>query len=232
MTREALLAYLGIVAMITITPGPDTALVVRNAMRQGWGAGVRTGLGSAAGLLLWGLAACAGIAALLAASMVAFTVLKLAGAAYLGYMGVRMLWRAWRSSAPATAGPRPADAAPATTSVSAAGTNAASPGAHASSRALFRQGLSTNLLNPKAAAFFTALLPQFVTAHDGTATLLIIGLTLIAAASNLTGQFVFAITADRTARLVDHRHFERVMDTLVGSVLIALGLKLATGDRP
>src|SRR4051794_40733210 len=96
MTGEALLAYLGIVAVITITPGPDTAVVLRNAMRHGWSAGVRTGVGSAVGLLIWGLAACLGVAVILAASALAFTVLKLAGAAYLGYLGVRMLWQAWR----------------------------------------------------------------------------------------------------------------------------------------
>ncbi|MFI6789557.1 LysE family translocator [Nonomuraea sp. NPDC050383] len=215
MTREALSAYLAIVGMITITPGPDTALVVRNAMRQGWGAGVRTGLGSAAGLLLWGLAAGAGISAVLAASAIAFTVLKLAGAAYLGYLGARMLWRSWRSKESKEPA---ADAAPVP--------------APASSPALFRQGLTTNLLNPKAAAFFTALLPQFVTAHDGTAIPVIIGLTLIAATANLTGQFAFAITAHHTARLVGHRRFEKILDRLVGSVLLGLGLKIATGDRP
>jgi threonine/homoserine/homoserine lactone efflux protein len=63
VTHEALPAYLGVVALITITPGPDTAVVMRNAMRYGWPAGVRTGVGSAAGLLIWGPAACLGIAA-------------------------------------------------------------------------------------------------------------------------------------------------------------------------
>ncbi|MBT2230258.1 LysE family translocator [Nonomuraea sp. NEAU-A123] len=160
------------------------------------------------------MAACAGIAAVLAASTVAFIVLKLAGAAYLGYMGVRMLWRSWRANEE-TANPAPGTAT-----------------APASFAVLFRQGLTTNLLNPKAAAFFTALLPQFVTAHDGTAVPVIIGLTLIAAAANLAGQCVFAVTAHHTARLVGRRRFERVLDGLVGSVLLALGLKIATSAQP
>ncbi|MET8159068.1 LysE family translocator [Sphaerisporangium sp. NPDC005289] len=214
MTHEALVAYLGIVALITITPGPDTAMVVRNAMRHGWAAGVRTGLGSATGLLLWGLAACAGIAAVLAASALAFTVLKLAGGVYLGYLGARMLWQAWRRAArPAATVPVPVQA-PAT------------------SGALFKQGLTTNLLNPKAAAFFTALLPQFVTTGGTAATPLIIGLTLIAAMGNLTGTFVFAFTAHRAARLFGRRLFEPVLDGIVGAVLLVLGGRLAFSGRP
>lgn len=214
MTHDALLAYLGVVALLTITPGPDTALVLRNAMRHGWPAGVRTGAGSATGLLLWGLAACAGVAMVLAASARVFTALKLAGAVYLGYLGARMLWRAWRNrgrcGAAALPAPRPA----------------------VSAGTLFRQGLVTNLLNPKAAAFFTALLPQFVTAHGAAVTPLVIGLALIAAAANLTGQCFYSVAAHRTARLVGHRFFEPVVDAVVGAVLIALGAKLAVSRRP
>lgn len=212
MTEGALLGYLGVVTMITITPGPDTALVLRNAMRHGWTAGVRTGLGSAAGLLIWGLAAGLGISAVLAASALAFAVLKLAGAAYLGYLGVRMLWRAWRNPSRT---PLPASGQP----------------SEASTTRLFGQGLTTNLLNPKAAAFFTALLPQFVSTHGMAAAPLILGLALIAAAANLSGQCVFALAAHRTARLIGRRAFERVLDGAVGLVLLALGGRLALTDR-
>ena len=213
MKHDALLAYLGVVALLTITPGPDTALVLRNAMRHGWSAGVRTGAGSATGLLLWGLAACAGVAMVLAASARVFTAVKMAGAVYLGYLGARMLWRAWRSRARcgSAAVPVPRPAVPA--------------------GALFRQGLVTNLLNPKAAAFFTALLPQFVTAHGAAATPLVIGLAVIAAAANLTGQCFFSVAAHRTARLIGHRLFEPVVDAVVGAVLIALGARLALSRR-
>ncbi|TDD80323.1 LysE family translocator [Actinomadura darangshiensis] len=213
MTGGTILAYLGVVALITITPGPDTALVLRNAMRHGWSAGVRTGVGSAVGLLIWGLAASLGIAMILAASALAFSVLKLAGAAYLGYLGVRMLWQAWRHRTNAETlpadGQRPA----------------------VSAGKLFRQGLTTNLLNPKAGAFFTAVIPQFVSAHGLAAAPLVIGLALIAAAANLSGQCVFAVAAHRTARLVGRRAFERILDSVVGVVLLALGGKLAFSDR-
>ncbi|WP_214322669.1 LysE family translocator [Nonomuraea sediminis] len=213
MSGEALLAYLSVVALITITPGPDTAVVLRNAMRHGWSGGVRTGVGSAVGLLIWGLAASLGIAVILAASALAFTVLKLAGAAYLGYLGVRMLWQAWKRQP--TAG-----------IVSAAESRPA-----VSARALFRQGLATNLLNPKAGAFFTAVLPQFVTVHGLASAPLVIGLALIAAVANFSGQCVFAVAAHRTARLIGRRYFERVVDSVVGVVLIALGSKLAFSGR-
>ncbi|AWS45219.1 LysE family translocator [Streptosporangium sp. 'caverna'] len=213
MTREALLAYLGVVAMITVTPGPDTAIVLRNAARHGWSAGVRTGVGSALGLLIWGLAAGLGIAVILAASAFAFTVLKLAGAAYLGYLGIRMLWQAWQRH-------------PGSAIVSAT-----EPHAAVSARVLFRQGLITNLLNPKAAAFFTALLPQFVTGHGMAAAPLVVGLALIAAVANLSGQCVFAVAAHRTARLIGRRYFEPIMDGVVGVVLLTLGGKLALGNR-
>lgn len=213
MTHEALLAYLGVVALLTITPGLDTALVLRNAMRHGRPAGVRTGAGSATGLLLWRLAACAGLAMVLAASARVFTALKLAGAVYLGYLGARILWRAWRGRAQhgTAAVPVPRTAVPAAT--------------------LFRQGLVTNLLNLKAAAFFTALLPQFVTAHDAAATPLVIGLAMIAAAANLTGQCFYSAAAHRTARLAGHRFFEPVVDAVAGAVLIALGAKPALSRR-
>ncbi|WP_433174522.1 LysE family translocator [Actinoallomurus sp. CA-150999] len=212
MTGNAFLAYMGVVVLITATPGPDTALVLRNAVRHGWSAGVRTGTGSAAGLLLWGLAASLGIAAVLAASAEVFVIVKLAGAAYLCYLGVRMIWRALRDrTRPAIGG----DARP-----------------EVSTKTLFRQGLITNLLNPKAAAFFTALLPQFVTAHGVAATPVIIGLALIAATANLTGQCVYAAAAHRTTRLIGRRHFEPILDGVVGAVLTALGCRLMLTSRP
>ncbi|WP_433325145.1 LysE family translocator [Spirillospora sp. CA-294931] len=212
MTREALLAYLGVVAMISVTPGPDTAVVLRNAMRHGWSAGVRTGLGSATGLVAWGLGASLGIAGILAASSLAFTILKFAGAAYLGYLGVRMLWQAWRRPEAEVVADRVRPVA--------------------SSSALFRQGLTTNLLNPKAGAFFTALLPQFVTADGLAAAPSVMGLALIAAAANLAGLCVFAVAAHRTTRLLGRRYFERALDGVVGVVLLALGGKLALSERP
>jgi threonine/homoserine/homoserine lactone efflux protein len=126
------LAFLGVAAILTVTPGPDMAVVTRSALANGWSAAVRTTLGINLGLLVWAIAAAVGVAALLAASAAAFTVFKLVGAAYLIVLGVRA-FRSRESDTPV----------------------GASSGA-------FRRGLFANLLNPKIGVFYTTLLPQFV----------------------------------------------------------------------
>ncbi|HEX6057395.1 MAG TPA: LysE family translocator, partial [Gemmatimonadaceae bacterium] len=134
------LAFAGVAAVIVVLPGPDMALVLQNGLARGRRAAVETALGVNAGLLVWAVAAALGIAALLHASAPAFTALKLAGAAYLVWLGLRALGEAWRGGA---------DASP----EGAVRRRASSP---------FRQGLLSNLLNPKIALVFTMLIPQFV----------------------------------------------------------------------
>jgi threonine/homoserine/homoserine lactone efflux protein len=129
------LPFLAVAALLTITPGPDMAIVTRSALDQGWRAAVRTTLGINLGVLVWAVAASVGLAALLAASALAFTVLKIAGAVYLIYLGITAL-RARPPEAPRTGGTR-----------------------------AFRRGLVANLLNPKIGVFYTTLLPQFVDRH-------------------------------------------------------------------
>jgi threonine/homoserine/homoserine lactone efflux protein len=132
------LAFVGVVAVIVVVPGPDMALVLQNGLARGRRAAVETALGINAGLLVWAVAAALGIAGLLHASAPAFTALKLAGAAYLVWLGLHALAAAWRgAAAPAEHG----------------GRRRGSP---------FRQGLLSNLLNPKIALVFTTLIPQFV----------------------------------------------------------------------
>jgi hypothetical protein len=92
-----LVGYLVAVAAITISPGPDTLLVVNRAASYGVHVGIVTAIGSASRLLVWGAAAAAGIAAILAASATAFEILRIAGAVFLGYLGVRALWNSTRS---------------------------------------------------------------------------------------------------------------------------------------
>src|SRR3954454_16794021 len=125
-------AFLGVAAVIVVTPGVDMALVTRNALRHGRRAALSTAAGVNAGIALWTPAAALGVSAVVAASAAAFAVLKLAGAAYLVYLGCRAIVRrgAVEPVRRATVGP-------------------------------FRQGLVSNLLNPKIAVFFTSLLPQF-----------------------------------------------------------------------
>ncbi|WP_206185072.1 LysE family translocator [Thermoactinospora rubra] len=135
-----ILAFLAAAIILTITPGPDTALVMRTAVN---GANRRlavlTSLGIGAGLLVWGVLTAAGVSALVAASPVAYDVLRVAGAAWLVVMGVKALWPARRTH----------DAPEETTTPRSA-------------RRAVTTGLSTNLLNPKLLVFYLSLLPQFV----------------------------------------------------------------------
>lgn len=132
MSAAQFVVFLGVAALVIVTPGPDTALTIRNSLLGGRRGGVFTALGVASGQAVWTLAASAGIAALLVASEPAFVALKLAGAAYLVVLGAQALASAFRREAPA-ASPRPGDSRGLTGS------------------AAYRQGLISNLGNPKMA---------------------------------------------------------------------------------
>ncbi len=205
---ERFLAFLAVAALLIVTPGPDTALTIRNALMGGRRGGILTGAGVATGQVIWALATCLGIGALLEAYQPAYVALKLAGAAYLIYLGAHSLVRAIRDRA-STDIP---DAAPARRPIG--------------SRA-YRQGVLSNLGNPKMAVFFVSLLPQFV--PSGTDTffaLLALGLTFSAMTfAWLTAySFVIAKAGDVFRRSI----VRRALDGLTGAVLIALGVRVAT----
>ena len=141
-------AYLAVAALLIVTPGPDTALVTRNALLAGRRAASFTILGIGAGSVIWALASVLGIAVLLERSVVAFTICKFAGAAYLGYLGLRSLFASFQ-------GNKQADA-----------TTLAPQAAQLGERVAFRQGLLNNLFNPKAGAIFATALPQFISPGD------------------------------------------------------------------
>jgi threonine/homoserine/homoserine lactone efflux protein len=143
-----LLAFLALSAVVICTPGPDTALTVRNALVAGRSGGIWTAAGVAAGQAVWTVAASVGVASLLHASEPAFLAVKLLGAGYLIYLGIQSLRAAWSKRAYAAIDAR---SAPNLTSVR-----------------MFRQGLLNDLGNPKMAAFFMSLLPQFVPAERGS----------------------------------------------------------------
>src|SRR5215831_19359251 len=140
--------YLVVVALLIVTPGPDTALVTRNALLAGKRAASFTTLGIGAGSIIWALASVLGIAALLEKSVVTFTVFKFVGAAYLGYLGLRSLIASFRGG----------KEAPVTTTAPQA--------TQLGKQVAFRQGLLNNLLNPKAGAIFATALPQFISPGD------------------------------------------------------------------
>lgn len=203
-----LVAFIGVVAVIVVLPGPDMALVLQNGLARGRRAAVETAIGINAGLLVWAVAAALGVAALLHASATAFTLLKLAGAAYLVWLGLRALGAAWRG----TAG------------------SAIEPAARRRRTSPFRQGLLSNLLNPKIALVFTTLIPQFVDA-DGPAVAQTLLLAAIFICMGLVWLTSYALLVARVGALLKRPAVRRALHAVTGTVLTALGVRLALADR-
>jgi threonine/homoserine/homoserine lactone efflux protein len=205
---ETLLAFVAVSAVVICTPGQDTALTIRNTLAGGRRSGVATAGGVALGQAVWTVAASAGVVALLSASEPVFRALKLAGAAYLVYLGVQSLWAAvtQRAHEPKLRGQAPL----------------------APSRAL-RQGVLSNLGNPKMAVFFASLLPQF--APEGSASFAaLLALGLLFCAMTFAWLTLYAAAVARLGRLLTGA-VRRALDAVTGVVLVALGLRLATEDR-
>jgi threonine/homoserine/homoserine lactone efflux protein len=205
------LAFAAVAGLVTIIPGLDTAIVLRSAVAHGPRHGFATGLGVATGALCWGAAATAGISALLAASTVAYTALRVAGTVYMVWLGARLLLRAW-SDRGDQAPPHPSPA-----------------NARGISRSWGR-GLLTNLLNPKVGAFYVAVLPQFIPAH---ASHLAVGL-LLASIHDVEALVWFTaiiLGAHSVRTLLSRRSPRRVIDATTGTALIGFGLKLGLSPR-
>jgi threonine/homoserine/homoserine lactone efflux protein len=205
MSPDLYLAFLGVSLLVICTPGQDTALTIRNTLAGGRGAGVATAVGVAAGQAVWTLATSAGLAVLLAASGPLFTGVRLAGAAYLIYLGARSLLKAARHG--------PGEDAVRT---------ARKPGL--SSRAAGMQGFLSNLANAKMVAFFISLLPQFTGPHPRLALLIVLGLNF--SLLTLAWLIGYAFAVDRMSRLLRLAYVRRAMDGLLGAVLVVLGLRL------
>jgi threonine/homoserine/homoserine lactone efflux protein len=205
-----LLTFLGVSALVIVTPGQDTALTIRSTLLGGRRAGVFTALGVSTGQAVWTLAASMGITALLLASEAAFLAVKLAGAIYLVFLGGQMLVRAvQRAGGPAAVvrpagGLRPAGA--------------------------YRQGVVSNLGNPKMAVFFTSLLPQFAPESGPRfGTFMVLGLCFCAMTAAWLTAYAFAVTRAKT--VFERPRIRRIVDGLTGAVLVALGLRLASEQR-
>jgi threonine/homoserine/homoserine lactone efflux protein len=195
-------AFIGLAAIVIALPGPDTALTVRNTLLGGRRAGVFTGVGVVLGQLVWAIAAAAGVAALLAASEPLFLAVKLAGAAYLCVLGVLALRAAWRGQyREAATGGRPRLAV----------------------RRALRQGFLSNLGNPKMAVFFMSLLPQFVD-RDGATFFPMLGLAAIFGVMTL----LWLVAVAQAGAVLRRARVRRTIEALTGTVLVALGLRLAT----
>jgi len=204
--RIDLLPFLGLSILLILIPGPDAAVVTKNALLGGRRAGVLASVGVSIGLTIWTVAAALGIAALLRASAVAFLALKLAGAAYLIWIGVQML--------------RARDLL---------GSVEERPRVGGGARSL-RQGLLSDLGNPKIAVFFTSFLPQFVHG-DGPAfaSLILLGGTF--AALTLLWLGAYAMLIGNASALMRRTQVRKALDRFTRVVLIGFGIRLAFEHR-
>jgi threonine/homoserine/homoserine lactone efflux protein len=187
---------------LTVTPGADMAMVSRSVFLGGRPAAFATTLGIGAGCMVWAIASAAGVAAVLAASETAYDTLRLVGAAYLVWLGVQSLLAARSGQLE-----------------------------HASSTRLtrqspFRQGLLTNLFNPKIALFYTTFLPQFIRPGDPV-LLLSIAMASVHIALGIVWLSAYAWLLDRAVDAFKSSWLRRALDAVTGTVLVALGIRVA-----
>ena len=209
-----LLAFLGVAAVLICTPGPDTALTIRNALVGGRRAGVATAAGVATGQAVWTVATSVGIAELIQASEPAFLVMKAAGAAYLILLGLQSLLKALWS----TRHPDPA-----------VGADAEKRSGWMRPGRGLRQGVVSNLANPKMAAFFLSLLPQFASTEGGAGPVLALG--LVFCLMTFAWLAVYSVVVDRARMVLRRARARRALDGLSGLVLIGFGTRLALQQR-
>jgi threonine/homoserine/homoserine lactone efflux protein len=209
------LVFLGVIALLTITPGADMAMVARSVFMGGRRAAFATTLGIGAGCLIWALASAAGVAAVLAASETAYDTLRLVGAAYLVWLGVQSLWAAARGYG----GAQPPGA-------QLGGAGNARRGATGSLRTPFRQGLLTNLFNPKIALFYTTFLPQFIRPGDPV-LLLSLAMAGVHILLGIVWLSAYAWLLDHAVEAFRGSRVRRVLDSVTGAVMVALGIRVA-----
>ena len=200
-----LAAFVFAAGLLTITPGVDTAMVLRASAAQGPRAGVAAGIGVAAGLMVWGAGAALGLNAIMVASSAAFAVLKWAGAAYLVWLGLRLLLR-----------PRAAFVA--------------AGGAAAGLGGSLRRGFLTNVLNPKVGVFYATFMPQFIPANANVAAFSLLLAGIHAALTLIWFAALIALTIPIGRRLAEPA-VVRTLDRLTGGVFVAFGAKLALAQR-
>jgi len=190
--------------LLNLTPGQDTVYVVSRSAAQGRSAGMASALGIGAGSIVHTLAAAFGLSYVLMQSSAAFEAVRLAGAAYLAFLGLRLL-------------------------VTGGGDMAAVPGGRGESNgSLFRKGMLTNLLNPKVALFFLSFLPQFIDPENayGALPFVLLGLTFVA--TGTAWCCVLALSAARFSRTLRKRQgLQKTLHRLAGGVFVALGIRLA-----
>jgi threonine/homoserine/homoserine lactone efflux protein len=207
---ESFLAFLGVSLIVIVTPGPDTAVTIRNTLIGGRSGGVATALGIAGGQTIWAFATSVGIVTLLVASAPLFLAVKYAGAAYLAYLGVQALRDAIRPAAASERDVRPGREE-----------------SRLAPFAAFRQGLVSDLGNPKMAVFFAGLLPQFAPAGEETFSALM-RLGAVFAMITFAWLALYAAVIARAGEILRRQSIRCSIEAVTGTVLIGLGLRIAT----
>lgn len=210
MPDPLLVAFLGVAAVLTVTPGPDMAFVTQAVLRHGRRAGLWASVGICAGLSVHATASAIGVSVLLARSAEAFTLLKLAGGLFLLYLGASSLLAARRRGAPP---------------------EAQAPGPAPHPRRVLVQGFLSNVLNPKVAVFYLAFLPQFIGPGDPALqrSVLLAGLHI---AMGLVWLPLYASAVHRAGALLRTSHAKARLEQLTGALLMALGARLLLERGP
>ncbi len=217
MPLDQLLLFIAAGVLLNLTPGPDVLYIVTHALRRGARAGMVAALGITAGCFVHIFAAAVGVSALMAASATAFTVLKWAGAAYLVYVGVRMLFS------------KPDGAM----QLGAAGADSTGASGQNGLKTVFLRGFWTNVLNPKVALFFLAFVPQFIApgVENKPLAFLLLGLlfNFNGLWVNLGWAAVAAWLARRAGAVQKSMHW---LDRVAGAMFVGFGIKLALTAAP
>ncbi|ASR35470.1 lysine transporter LysE [Prauserella marina] len=214
-TSAEWLIFLGTATLFAITPGPGILYVLARSMRGGRSEGIRSSLGNSLGAAVHVIAAALGLSALLATSAVAFTVVKIAGACYLVALGLHAILRRHDDGVGGAGGAEPATAG----------------GVRRAARSPFGQGIITELLNPKTALYFMALLPHFVHPETAPAPLVFLVLGLIALAMALVADLAVALLAGTLgARLMASPRWRVRQRVASGLTMVGLGGFVAVAD--
>jgi threonine/homoserine/homoserine lactone efflux protein len=223
----AVLAFAGVAALINVTPGLDTLLVVRASAGQERRFGVAAALGILVGCLAWGIATAAGLTALLTASHLAYDTLRIAGAGYLTWLGISALVKSRRRSAPSTGVPSDQ---PAPLAESPQGEASDAVPSVRGWLTAFRSGMGTNLLNPKAGVFYMSLIPQFIPhgAPTFSTTLLFTAVDIVELA---VWYWVVSGAAHALSERIRRPSFRRRMEQISGVVFLGFAVNLLIDEK-
>ncbi|MGH8869516.1 MAG: LysE family translocator [Actinomycetes bacterium] len=215
MTLHSYGTFLVLAVLLTVAPGPDFAVVLRNSLAGGRPRGMATGFGVATSNLVQGTAAALGLGALIVRSQVLFETMRWVGVGYLSYLGAQALWSAWRSR-----------------TATAHGADLGDPPSEARRRVLvgYRQGFLSNITNPKVLAFYLSVLPQFLDPAAGSAGSALL-LAYTHAALSLSWLTLLVLLFHRVRRWVGRPGVRRRLEAATGSLLIAFGVTLAAEGR-